>query len=301
MSFTSFSSISESHEVATALKQFDRDSGAFKDAQERRKAIVRTTNRIIGWLRDCKPPAARQWHGERGDKRKLLSMGDFMREKAAKMIDGSFWAREIKGWPTIVAACAALQTLIYIAPEAAKDAAEADKDCNDKMRARLLCRENQVRVSSGEEPLPDTEVEFPRKDYNGCEKKWAAMAAFFEGNNIADTVDSIMESLDSAVGEEGKDGNVSNAIAMIASLPVPPGEKSAAERREEERLQRAKELEEDDDWLGGPSDASSAKPPAKKRKTGAAASSAIAVDSDTDDDPWMEKASSANNPQGKSV
>jgi hypothetical protein len=298
MSFTSFDLISESPEVATALKRFG--GGAFKDAQERRKAIVGTSNRIMGWLRDCKPPAARLWHGERGDKRKLLAMGDSMRETAAKMIDGSFWTRSIKGWPKIVAACAALQTLIYLAPQAAKDAAEADKDYNDKMRARLLSRENDVRVSSGEDPLPDTEAEFPRKDYNGCEKKWAAMAAFFEGNNIADTMDSIMESLDSAVGEEGKDGNISNAIAMIASLPVPPGEKSAAEQREEERLQRAKDLEDEDDWLGGPSDASSAQPPAKKRKTAAAASSsAIVLDSDTDDDPWMEKATPEANAQGK--
>lgn len=299
MSFASFASISASPEVATALKRFDRGSGAFKDAQERRKAIVRTTNRIMGWLRDCKPPAARQWHGERGDKRKLLAMGDSMRETAAKMIDGSFWTREIKGWPKIVAACAALQTLLYLAPQAAKDAAEADKDSNDKMRARLLCRENEVRVSSGEDPLPDTEAGFPGRDYNGCEKKWAAMAAFFEGNNILDTMDSIMESLDSAVGGDGEDGKVSNATAMIASLPVPPGEKSAAERREEERLQRAKDLEDEDDWLLGSSAAPSARPAAKKRKTGAAASSAIAVDSDTDDDPWMEKASSAANRLGK--
>ena len=291
----SFAFISESHEVATALKRFD--DGAFRDAQERRKAIVRTTNRIMGWLRDCKPPAARQWHGERGDKRKLLAMGDYMRETAAKMIDGSFWTRSIKGWPKIVAACAALQTLIYLAPQAAKDAAEADKDYNDKMRARLLSRENNVRVSSGEDPLPDTEAEFPRKDYNGCEKKWTAMAAFFEGNNIVDTMDSIMESLDSAVNSEGKDGNVSNAIAMIASLPVPPGEKTAAERREEERLQRAKDIEDEEDWLEGPSD--SAPPPAKKHKTAAAASSAIAVDSDTDDDPWMENATPEANAQGK--
>jgi hypothetical protein len=297
MSFMSFSFISESPEVGTALNLFN--SGAFKNAQERRKAIVRTANRIMGWLRDCKPPAARQWHGERGDKRKLLAMGDAMRKTAAQMIDGSFWTRSIKGWTKIVAACAALQTLISLAPDAAKEAAEADKDDNDKMRARLLARENQVRVSSGEDPLPDTEAEFPRGDYNGCEKKWAAMAAFFEANSIADTMDSTMESLDSALSEEGKDGNISNVIAMIASLPVPPGEKSAAELREEERLQRAKDMEDEDDWLGGPSDAPSAQPPAKKRKTGAAASSSIAVDSDTEDDPWMEKATPATNPQGK--
>ena len=233
------------HEAAVC---YARDNAlSERSSMDFKKQTINRALQLLKWLLDASPSLT-GW--KNNSAAKLKQLDDSFEITVVKMIDGSFWKRQLSGWKEVGAAMVALCVLIR-----GRDESEPFGllDCvlyvvdrckmeNDDLHKRMLERELRVPLMDGE-PMPTLES-VERRDV-AAEAKWRTMLAFLKDNDLEFKIREVIETLDHAVysGTPPRD-----VLEMLKKLPKPPGYKTLEERQEEERLMRARELAEDEDF-----------------------------------------------------
>ena len=207
---------------------------------ESRKQTINYALQLLKWLLDANPSLT-GWKSNGAAK--MAQLDEHFETTVVKMIEGSFWKKQISGWKEVGATMVALFVMVR-GGELTEFAAYVVDRCkheNDDLRKRM--HERELRFLGDEEEAPSLES-VERRDVS-AEAKWCKTHAFLKESDLEVKVGKLIKALESAA----QSGQPPRAVLEgIKNLPKPPGYRSLAERKEEERLMRARALADDEDF-----------------------------------------------------
>ena len=220
---------------------FARDNALSEGASvDSKKQTVNRSLQLLKWLLDATPSLA-GWKSNGAVT--LAKLDNSFDGIVVKMIDGSFWKRQLSGWKEVGAAMVALSALISNdeLTHFASYIVDRCKHENDDLRKRMHKRELRYLVDGEDQPALES-VE--RRDVS-AEAKWRATHNFLNESNLEDEINQVICALEQAahLGDPPR-----AVLEMLKKLPKPPGYTTLEERQEEERLMRARALADDEDF-----------------------------------------------------
>ena len=205
-----------------------------------KKAVINHVLQLLKWLLDARPAIT----GWKLTAPKLAEGDEWLERQVVKMIDRSYWRKQLGGWKEVAAAmvaCYAMtsKTELYDLSEFIVSRCKYE---NDDLHQRMHAREvRSAELMDEEPPLLHT---VHRRDVSS-EAKWTAIHSFLTSNTFEALLKTTLLDLEECVHSLTPPTTV---VDKLKNIPKPPGYKTLEQRQEEERMVRARELAEDEDF-----------------------------------------------------